>query len=119
MNAATPPGSRGRSVLCAGAGASASNPKAKPAKASAGKKRGVPTTPCDRSTKESAKRGLCLALFTTTTSKFNCDACGEVKPKGTAMRGCRECDYDVCTACCGRLAVQAEVMRSVPAFLPT
>jgi hypothetical protein len=39
-----------------------------------------------------------LQLFTTEKS-FGCDVCHERFQKGRVMRGCRACDYDVCTAC--------------------
>ena len=61
------------------------------------------TSGCNKKTKASAAAGKCLVIVTTHNSKFNCDAC-DVKgkrriPKGTAMRGCRECDFDMCLHC--------------------
>ena len=59
--------------------------------------------PCNKRSKESATEGHCLKPLLTHTAKFNCDRCdpeGKRRlPKGTDMRGCRDCDYDVCIAC--------------------
>ena len=41
-----------------------------------------------------------LKTFITIDSTFNCDACGASSiAEGSAMYGCRECDFDVCEAC--------------------
>lgn len=59
--------------------------------------------PCNKTTKKSAEKGLCLKKLSTTNSKFNCDkhdpAGREKIKKGTTMYGCRTCDYDVCIKC--------------------
>ncbi len=39
-----------------------------------------------------------LLQFTTDRS-FGCNLCAKRFPKGSVMRGCRSCDYDVCMDC--------------------
>ena len=39
-----------------------------------------------------------LLQFTTDRS-FGCNLCAKRLPKGSVMRGCRSCDYDVCVDC--------------------
>lgn len=39
-----------------------------------------------------------LVQFTADRS-FGCDLCGKRFPTGSVMRGCRSCDYDVCSVC--------------------
>lgn len=57
-----------------------------------------PTTEHNTSSK-TCYCGKDLKSFKTATSSFVCDVCNEVQPRGSTMRGCRECDWDMCARC--------------------
>jgi len=40
-----------------------------------------------------------LQRFRTPLPKFRCDLCGTVQARGSAMWGCRTCDWDMCATC--------------------
>ncbi len=37
----------------------------------------------------------------TEEDSFACDVCGAECPAGSSMKGCRDCDFDLCPTCCG------------------
>lgn len=55
-----------------------------------------------------------LRKFTTASDGYRCDGCGNQFPTGTVLRGCRQCDYDVCSDCVGKGTVIK--VRDAPAI---
>jgi hypothetical protein len=54
-----------------------------------------------------------MKLFSTPKPDFSCDACLGRFAAGTALWGCRKCDFDVCVRCAGKSQVGIQAGMSV------
>lgn len=60
-----------------------------------------------RGTAHDCPQGHGLARFITSHASFCCDVCRVYQPIGSAMWGCRRCDFDVCEARCRSKGTQS------------